>query len=262
MPVAACYGPSSMDERHLREQSFHDRVYQHDTRAVTAKFYKVNTRSRELYRDILERECRPGSRVLEYGCGQGSSAFDLAERGAVVSAIDISAAGLNEAWETARKRNVPDIDFRLMDAEALAFDESTFDVVCGTAILHHLDLERAFSEVARVLRPGGRAVFIEPLGHNPLINLYRKRTPELRTPDEHPLVMTDFDTARRHFEIVEVSFLNLLSLAAVPFRNAGSFPRILRFLDRADEVLFDLVPPARKLAWYAVMEFRDPKKPR
>jgi hypothetical protein len=48
------------------------------------------------------------------------------------------------------------------------------------------DLSLACSEIARVLRPGGPAIFVEPLGHNPLINAYRKRTPALRTVDEHP----------------------------------------------------------------------------
>src|SRR3546814_4334755 len=45
---------------------------------------------------------------------------------------------------------------------------------------------------SRVLRPGGRAVFIEPLGLNPAIELYRRFTPSARTPDEHPLLRRDF----------------------------------------------------------------------
>ncbi len=44
--------------------------------------------------------------------------------------------------------------------------------VLGKQILHHLDMTQAVPEIARVLRPGGRAVFLEPLIHNPLLEGY------------------------------------------------------------------------------------------
>ena len=87
--------------------------------------------------------------------------------------------------------------------EAIDRDDS-FDLVCGSGILHHLDLPAAMRELARVLRPSGRAVFMEPLGHNPAINAFRNRTPELRTPDEHPLLGKDLKLCRRYFGSVEV----------------------------------------------------------
>ena len=55
-----------------------------------------------------------------------------------------------------------------MNPEHLDFGDGAFDVVCGTGILHRLDLGRALAEVARVLRPSGSAVFVEPLGCSPL----------------------------------------------------------------------------------------------
>ena len=70
-----------------------------------------------------------------------------------------------------------------------------------------------------MLAPGGWAAFVEPLGHNPLINAYRRRTPEMRTPDEHPLRVEDFVMAGDRFELVEVDYFNLLTLASVPLRR-------------------------------------------
>jgi len=51
-----------------------------------------------------------------------------------------------------------------MNAEELKFADDYFDIVCGGAILHHLDLNKALSEIARVLKPDGKAIFVEPLG--------------------------------------------------------------------------------------------------
>ena len=83
------------------------------------------------------------------------------------------------AVEKARKKaehdTVTGVSFLVMDAESMKFEDKTFDVVYGSGILHHLNIDKAYRELARVLKPDGVAIFIEPLGHNPLINLYRKK---------------------------------------------------------------------------------------
>ena len=73
------------------------------------------------------------------------------------------------------------VRFQVMNAEVLEFPDASFDLVFGVAILHHLDLDTACAEFLRVLRPSGTAVFLEPLGHNPFINLVRWATPAART---------------------------------------------------------------------------------
>ena len=62
-----------------------------------------------------------------------------------------------------------------------------------------MDLARARDEVRRVLKPGCRAVFAEPLGHNPVINYFRDLSPRTRTPDEVPLRFSDFRWLREGF---------------------------------------------------------------
>jgi SAM-dependent methyltransferase len=226
---------------------------------VLSPYYSVVGASRVLYEDLL-RARGAGQDVLEYGCGPGSYAFFLAELGASVVGIDISTTAIEQARAAARERGAEGVEFRQLNAESLDLPDDSFDLVCGTGILHHLDLDRAYAEIVRTLRPGGSAVFIEPLGHNPLINRFRKKTPSLRTEDEHPLRAGDFDLARRYFQEVDWRAFHLLALAAIPLRRLPAFGTIVRGLDAADRLLFRLVPPLEKHAWQAVLVFAGPRK--
>ena len=108
-----------------------------------------------------------------------------------------------------------------------------------------------------MLVPGGRGLFMEPLGHNPMVNLYRRMTPKMRTPDEHPLLMSDFALAERSFERVEVTMSVLTSLLALPFAGRGGgdgFDKLLARLTAADDALFRRSALARRNAWYATIE--------
>lgn len=149
---------------------------------------------RRLEKDRLEAvEGIAGKRVLDYGCGKGDFAMRLLERNAVVYGIDISENYVEHANAQARHYGFSEAryNFHVMDAHSLNFDDNFFDLVIGNGILHHLDLDLAISEVNRVLRPGGKAVFQEPLAGNPLLKLFRYLTPKARTVDERPLSSRD-----------------------------------------------------------------------
>jgi SAM-dependent methyltransferase len=249
----------SPDSRYAREQEFHDRVFEQHSRRVLHPYYSVVGASRVLYEELLQAR-GAGRDVLEYGCGPGSYAFFLADLGASVLGIDISTTAIEQAQAAAREGGHDNVEFRQLNAESLDLPDASFDLVCGTGILHHLDLSRAYSEIARTLRPGGSAVFIEPLGHNPLINRFRRRTPALRTVDEHPLRVNDFELARSYFDQVEWRAFHLLSLGAIPLRRLPGFPALVRGLDAADRLLFRLVPPLEKHGWQAVLDFAGPRK--
>lgn len=247
-----------MDARKMREKAFHDQEYAEEVRwQAVDKYYSIIERRERFWEDFLRARC-PGKRVLEYGCGQGAYTPHLVEFGARVTAIDLSETAMENARAAARAAGV-EVEFRAMDAEALDFPDQTFDVICGNAILHHLDLDRSFSEVARTLKSDGVAIFMEPLGHNPLFNLKRRMTPTLRTPDEHPLVMSDFALARKYFGSVDIHAYHLLSLAAVPFRHVAGFPRLVAILDRLDAALFKWLPFTARHAWYAVAVLGEPR---
>jgi SAM-dependent methyltransferase len=242
------------------EREFHNRKFgdAQEHRGSSA-IYEL---PRAAYR-AFERDLQPlakGAEILEYGCGDCSYVARLAEWGGRVTAIDIS----DEAVETARviaDQNGIDARFAVMNAEELTFADESFDLVIGRAILHHLDLEKAYASIARVLRPGGTAIFLEPMAHNPLIELYRRFTPHLRTVDEHPLVTRDFDHARRHFGTLELEYFTLLSMGALVFAKAPKlFKPALKALDAADASLFKLAPALGRFAWTAKMVMRKPVK--
>jgi SAM-dependent methyltransferase len=256
-----------MDARKTREIDFHNKRFAEETRGADEpteakgvdRFYSVVHQSRAFYVNQLKQSCA-GKKVLEYGCGTGSHAPYLVKWGAQVTGIDISDVAIDKATAQARAQHIDGLDYFQMDAEALTFSNDSFDLICGTAILHHLDLTKAFAELARSLKPDGKAVFLEPLGHNPLINLYRKLTPGLRTPDEHPLLMKDFSLAKPQFGKIDLHFFNLFTLSAVPFRRFRWFPRVLNVLDNMDSLLFRVLPAAGRYAWTVVITLSQPAK--
>lgn len=254
---------SSMPEsmRYQKEREFHGRAFSQGTRAGLDKFYAVARSSRTVYEQFLESRC-PAKRVLEYGCGTGNDSLSLARQGAIVTGIDLSDVAIEQAKHRARREQLADLQFAVMNAEALEYEDDSFDLICGMAILHHLDLRRALSELARTLKPDGAAIFVEPLGHNPILNLYRRLTPQLRTEDEHPLLMRDLELMRVYFGTLETRFFHLHSLVAVPFREWPGFPRVLRALDAADRTVFRWVPFVRRYAWSVVLVLSNPKKAR
>jgi hypothetical protein len=99
---------------------------------------------------------------------------------------------------------------------------------------------------------------MEPLGHNPLINAYRNRTPDQRTEDEHPLVRSDFALAKRFFRTSATSFHHLATLAALPFARARFVSPLSTALDRIDSGLFAVCPPLSYYAWLCVIELQNP----
>ncbi|TDI84761.1 MAG: class I SAM-dependent methyltransferase [Caldithrix sp.] len=83
-----------------------------------------------------------GKSVLEYGCGTGSLInLLLGARAQKTTGIDISEVAIGQAKQKYEKEVATGkVSFQVMDAEALEFADSTFDLICGKSILHHLDL--------------------------------------------------------------------------------------------------------------------------
>lgn len=241
-----------------RERAYHDQRFATETRLREGKFYRGARSAFRLYQDSVSRLAKDTD-VLEYGCGRGERSLELAHLATSVHGIDISEVGVSVANDEARRRGLRNLRFSAMNAEALTFDDDSFDLVFGSGILHHLDLDASLREVARVLRPEGTAVFIEPLGVNPVLNWYRSQTPAARTPDEHPLLPRDFETMRSHFSVVETDFRTLLSVGAVAApRESQAFDLLLGWLERVDKVL--LRGPLRWQAWFCVISLQAPER--
>ena len=197
---------------------------------------------------------RPARDVLEYGCADGLLSLcdlNLPQRCRSLRGIDISDVAIEKTTERCSRAGLINSSFMVMDAEAMTFPDQSFDLVFGRGILHHLSLPKSFSEIARVLRPGGFGIFCEPVAHNPIINVIRNRTPHLRTEDEHPLRMADFRLARRYFAKVETKFFGLFSTASVLFdATAGGWP--YRMGKAVDDVILRL-PLVKRYAWHCLL---------
>ncbi len=117
-------------------------------------------------------------RSLEIGSGTGYFTLNMLQDGVVgaATATDISPGMLDTLQANAARIGVT-VDTVACDAESLPFDDESFDVVLGHAVLHHIPhLDRAFAEFRRVLRPGGRVVFAgEPSRTGDRIAAYPKR---------------------------------------------------------------------------------------
>lgn len=249
------------DDIKKKEAEYFDEYAETLVRAPLWKYYAISHRSQEDYRRAEYSRC-PGAQVLDYGCGAGHHSLELAAAGAErVVGIDISPRSIEVARRAAERAGVANTEYHDMDAEAMDFPNNTFDLVTGLAILHHLDLDRAGQELARVLKPSGTAVFSEPLGHNPALNIFRRLTPSMRTVDEHPLVRNDVSVLERYFGQVVTRCFHMSTLLAVPVcRWPKVAEPVIGLLDGIDRALFAAIPPLRWWGWYATLEFSDPKK--
>ena len=126
----------------------------------------------------VQREL-PYDRALELGCGTGFFLLNLIQAGVARrgSVTDLSPGMVKVATRNGQSLGL-DIDGRVADAEGIPYDDNTFDLVVGHAVLHHIpDVELSLREVVRVLKPGGRFIFAgEP---TTVGNAYARRLADL-----------------------------------------------------------------------------------
>jgi ubiquinone/menaquinone biosynthesis C-methylase UbiE len=226
------------------------------------KYYSVERKSRKFVLNWFKKNCR-NKYVLDYCAGNGEDAVYIAKHGAEkVTGIDISDVSIENCKYLAGKNGVGNVtEFIVSDAENTGFDDNLFDIITEYGALHHLDRKKAFPEMARILRSDGKIICNEALGHNPIIHLYRKKTPLLRTEweVEHIMRKKDFEMAQKYFGKVEVHFFHFFTLLAVPFRNFSVFPLLLHILEGIDSMLLKF-PGIKWWAWQVVFILSEPKR--
>src|SRR6185312_7090278 len=124
--------------------------------------------------------------ALEIGSGTGYFSLNLVQLGLIgkLTATDILPGMLAQLTATPEAHGLDSVTTVVTEAEALPFADESFDLVLGHAVLHHIpDLDRAFAEFKRVLRPGGRVVFAgEPSRYGDRLAALPKRTGMLVAP--------------------------------------------------------------------------------
>jgi SAM-dependent methyltransferase len=171
-----------------REQDFHDQwASTIDVDGIRVRDYFEACTAPE-NRFILKQlgDVR-GKYLLDLGCGAGENSVYFAQLGARCVATDYSPGMVDVAVKLA-ERNGVEVEGKVINAMAIDFPDNTFDIIYASNLLHHIpDPKMVLQEMHRVLKPGGKACFWDPLKHNPVINVYRRIATKVRTEDEMPL---------------------------------------------------------------------------
>jgi SAM-dependent methyltransferase len=250
-----------LGDRQQREKEFWEKEFSPDM--YTGKpetTYAAWKAANPLVQTALEwLEPIAGKRILVCGVG-GREATTFARAGAEVYGFDISEKMTQAIEAFAERLNLADrIKVQAMPFEVLQYLDSYFDIAYGSAILHHIDLEQGASELRRVLKPGGRASFIEPLGTNPFLTFARRHLPyrgKHRTPDESPLVYKEIELFIKDFARSEYREFTLLAMLHRRVLTSRSFLRRARAWDR---VLLKRFPQLGRLCsqvWIGVEKSR------
>lgn len=237
----------SLSDRNVREKDFHNKLQSASKGRFENIFYKAIYNSNEDFFEFLKLNSL-NSEILDYGCGVGDSIRKVSYfNPKKITGIDISEVSINKA-----KKKVLDlksnVELSVDNCEKTKFQDNIFDIVYGTGILHHLDIKICLEEVYRILKKGGKFLFIEPLGTNPLINIYRKFTPKSRSKDEHPLVKNDLNYIKNKFDKVEIKYYGFLTLIFFPLYRSPVNSTIFKVLKNLDQYLFK-INIFKKLAW-------------
>lgn len=209
-----------------------------------------------------------GLKVLDLGCGLGEGSVYFALRGAEVTASDLS-PGMCDLARRVAIHNGVQVQTLITSATDLSnVPDNSYDIVYGANMLHHVDIEKCIDEVFRVLKPGGRAAFWDPVQYNPIINIYRKMASGVRTEDEHPLRVKDLAYIKQKFDKTNTKFFWLsATLIFVRFYlidkigpSEGRYWKLiidrrekhsnfLKFAHRFDRVLLRVIPPLKWWCW-------------
>jgi SAM-dependent methyltransferase len=197
--------------------------------------------------------------LLDFGCGMGEESVYFAKLGAKVTGIDISEVGTATLRRRAEHHGL-DIRAFTMRADPTELDDDAFDRVHGLGILHHIGIESGLAEVHRLLRPGGIAVFLEPLGDS--IAVETVKTWLMRhvrflghfddvTEHERNLTWRELDAVRAGFHSAWLYPYHLL------YRLKRVFPTAaLSAIRRLDHAALSLVPALKKYAGGVVIRLQ------
>ncbi len=255
----------SLEERKLKELEFHNRdrdktVVENLPQDIyeqlhgNKKYYRTTQLSGDYVRNWIATNAK-GKVFLDYACGNGLNALFAARSGAALAiGIDISDISVRNATQKAREEGLSEnTRFLQADCENTGLPDNSIDVIICSGMLHHLDLNFAFPELRRILKPGGVILGVEALDYNPVIKLYRMRTPQMRTEWEkaHILSYKDIRFARKFFEVQNIKHWHLFSIAGV------KLPALLPLFNLLDQIVLKL-PLIKLMSWMFTFELRKP----
>ena len=201
-----------------------------------------------------------GKHILDYCCGRGDLGIYLSMRGAKVYGFDFSPEAIKVA-RVKNRANRQQVTFSVMDAEHLEYPDAYFDAIIGFEAIHHVIIHpRVPGEMARVLKLGGKAVFAENYGHNPVLELYRRLgTLRRNKSSERGEVILKRGMVQQafgpYFEHVEMRPISMLYMAKRKINNLG----LLRTLFQLDHFLLSRLPALSMMCGESIVTLRSPR---
>lgn len=261
-------------KRQLSEINFHDQ-WGSATEAEAIDVYKCFTADTSIDFQLAEKLLGnfKNKKILDLGCGLGEASVYFALKGASVVALDISPGMLKCTRRLAGKYGV-DRKIKLIGApaEKIPFNEEFFDLIFGGNVLHHVNIVKTSKEIKRVLKENGKAVFIEPLGYNPVIQVYRNLAGDVRTKMERPFTFGDIKNLGKGFrQVSHVEHQLFTTLIFVWFflgerlnpskvrywkriiEESERYAKAFRILEKIDRAVLK-IPFLRMLCWSTVIQ--------
>lgn len=259
-----------LEHRHRIEQEFFDRqaAVERDADLCMNRFvprYRHPSPEPIFPKEHLFHQMLPleGKLVLDYGCGNGENSVLLAKCGAQVEGFDLSSEMCRVATERAEVNGVASsVTISCRSGEHTGYPDHRFDIVFGCAILHHLDMQLACREIRRLLKPGGVALFAEPVAFSGSYRWIKRQirrvlpAPVHITETERQLTQEDFRVLSAHFERVDCTCFGLLD------RALGIRP-LIRFepaVARLDYRLLRTFPTLQRYCSYVTIRASEPRQ--
>jgi 2-polyprenyl-3-methyl-5-hydroxy-6-metoxy-1,4-benzoquinol methylase len=245
---------TELERRQQIERDYHNKKYKDDDSSTSS--VGVNP-AYEYFQSVIDSI--PQGKVLDFGCGDGWASMIMAKKGFDVYGIDISIELINRARKIAKEMNLTNFaHFDEMAGEDLKFEENYFDFVFGSAVLHHTDFNLALNNIHRVLKPGGKGLFIEPMNQNILLKIWRFLTPWRRSPTEKALTTCETNLIKYTFPAAKLNFFIFTSMFSAGliklFPHVSILNKLNLFLIRLDHHLINLFPFLGKYCAVVVIE--------
>jgi 2-polyprenyl-3-methyl-5-hydroxy-6-metoxy-1,4-benzoquinol methylase len=192
--------------------------------------------------------------VVDLGCGNGENLVPLAERGAIVSGIDISPDLIRLAQERIKVAGVEAVG-RVGSAYETGFDTESVDVIFCIALIHHLEIPRVRDEMWRILKKSGFVVLSEPVRLSRSYHRLRKLLPAAQgvSEFEHPLTEAELGLMGAGFTAEGRRYFRLPFVPVVERFLPQSADRLSH---KASAAMLRLFPPLEHFATKLVVRLR------